>query len=262
MDRFTLVAAALSLAGSAALAAAPTKPAAKAPVAVNVTGTWGTNFSGGMDLLLHQDGSSVWGRDNGGYLVRGDWQQGRLTIFYRLDFRGGNTGPCSAPVVAVVTSQGTATRLEGSEFLASGEIRKRVLDRSSPNGGPESPYPYGEELKACGSLPAHDLIFASGSDVLQGTDWPLLAAVADLMKTEAALKIQIAGHTDSTGDAQKNKDLSQRRADSVKKVLMQKYGADGARITTKGWGAEQPLAPNDTEDGRAVNRRVEILVVS
>jgi OOP family OmpA-OmpF porin len=43
-------------------------------------------------------------------------------------------------------------------------------------------------------------------------------------------------------------------------VLVAKYGADGARITTKGFGAEQPLAPNDTEDGRSVDRRVEILV--
>jgi OmpA-OmpF porin, OOP family len=82
-----------------------------------------------------------------------------------------------------------------------------------------------------------------------------------LIKKEAALKIQISGHTDSTGDAQKNKDLSQRRADSVKKVLVEKYGADGARISTKGWGADQPVAPNETEEGRSVNRRVEILAL-
>jgi outer membrane protein OmpA-like peptidoglycan-associated protein len=262
MDRFGPVVAVLSLTGVAALAAGSDKPMAKPSVAVNVSGTWAGNFSGGMDLLLHQDGSLVWGRDNGGYLIRGDWRDGRLTIFYRLDFKGGDKGPCGAPAVAVLASQGTATRLEGSEFLADGKTQKRVLTRSSPNPGAESPYPYGEELKACGSLPAHDLVFASNSDALQGTDWPLLAAVADLMKADAALKIQIAGHTDSTGDAQKNKELSQRRADSVKRVLVQKYGADGARVNTKGFGSEQPLAPNDTEDGRSINRRVEILVVS
>jgi|GEM_PF-4752041 len=236
------------------------KSAAKSPVAVNVTGTWNTNFSGGMDLLLHQDGNLVRGKDNGGYLVRGDWRDGRLTLFYRLDFKGGDKGPCGAPAVAVVTSQGTATRLEGPEFLSNGKTQKRTLTRASPASGADTPYPYGAELKACGSLPAHDLVFASNSDALEGADWPLLAAVADLLKAEAGLKIQITGHTDSTGDAQKNQELSLRRADSVKKVLVTKYGADGARISTKGFGADQPLAPNDTEDGRSVNRRVEILV--
>jgi outer membrane protein OmpA-like peptidoglycan-associated protein len=259
MHRLTLVLA-VSLTVCAAWASGTQKAAGKPPVAVNVTGTWNTNFSGGMDLLLHQEGNLVWGKDNGGYLVRGDWRDGRLTLFYRLDFKGGDKGPCGAPAVAGLTSPGTATRLEGPEFLSDGKTQKRTLTRASPASGADSPYPYGAELKACGSLPAHDLVFASNSDKLEGTDWPLLAAVADLLKTEAALKIQISGHTDSTGDAQKNQELSLRRADSVKKVLVTKYGVDGARITTKGFGAEQPLAPNDTEDGRSVNRRVEILV--
>jgi outer membrane protein OmpA-like peptidoglycan-associated protein len=257
MQRLTLMLAVL-VAGTPALAAGKEK----APVAVNVTGTWNANFAGGMDLLLHQDGDLVWGKDNGGALIRGDWKDGRLTLFYRLDFKGGDKGPCDAPAIAVVTSHGTATRLEGSEFLPDGKTRVKSLNRASPNAGPDTPYPYGDELKACGSLPAHDLIFASNSDVLQGTDWPILAAVADLMKQEGGLKIQIGGHTDSTGDPQRNKELSKRRAESVKKMLVTKYGADAARISTKGWGADQPLAPNETEDGRSINRRVEILVIS
>jgi outer membrane protein OmpA-like peptidoglycan-associated protein len=232
------------------------------PVAVNVTGTWNANFAGGMDLLLHQEGNLVWGKDNGGYLIRGDWKDGHLTLFYRLDFKGGSTGPCGSPAIAVVTSQGTATRLEGPEFLSNGKTQKKTLTRASPNAGADTPYPYGDELKACGSLPAHDLVFASNADLLQGTDWPILAAIADLLKQEAALKIQIAGHTDSTGDPQKNKQLSQRRAENVRKMLVEKYRADGARISAKGWGADQPLAPNETEDGRSINRRVEILVVN
>jgi outer membrane protein OmpA-like peptidoglycan-associated protein len=229
-------------------------------VPINVTGTWNANFSGGMDLLLHQDGSVVWGKDNNGYLIRGDWSDGKLTLFYRLDFDGKNHS-CSAPAIAIVTSQGTATRLEGTEFLANGGTQIRTLTRASPNPGADFTYPYAAELKVCGSLPAHDLVFDINSDKLRGSEWPLLAAIADTMRKEGGLKIQILGHTDATGDPNKNKDLSQRRADAIKKVLTDKYKADASRISTKGWGQDQPLASNETEDGRSINRRVDILVV-
>jgi OmpA-OmpF porin, OOP family len=92
-----------------------------------------------------------------------------------------------------------------------------------------------------------------------GTDWPILAAVAEVLKGDPALKIEVSGHTDSTGEAKKNRELSERRAAAVKRALVEKYGADGARITAKGWGAEQPIQDNATEDGRAFNRRVEIV---
>ena len=95
---------------------------------------------------------------------------------------------------------------------------------------------------------------------MKGTDWPVLAKVSDLLKKEPALKIKVAGHTDSTGDAAHNQDLSLRRAETVKKALVEKYAADAARITTKGWGADQPLVDNGTDEGRAINRRVEILI--
>ena len=74
------------------------------------------------------------------------------------------------------------------------------------------------------------------------------------------MKVQVAGHTDNVGDAAKNQELSERRAGTVKKVLVEKYGADAARIATKGWGAEQPVAENGSDDGRALNRRVEIVL--
>jgi outer membrane protein OmpA-like peptidoglycan-associated protein len=254
MNRFAI---ALAFLATAALAGKGTKPAAS----INVTGSWDSNFSGGMTLLLHQEGNAVWGRDNAGYLVRGDWSDGRLTLFYRLDFKGDPGSSCSAPVIAVLASKGTATRVEGAEFLQDGSTQMRTLTRQSPNGGADFTYPYAAELKECGALPAHDLVFETASDKLKGSDWPLLVAVAELLKKEAGMKIQILGHTDSTGDAEQNKALSQRRADAVKKVLTDKYKADAARISTRGWGAEQPLASNDTDDGRAVNRRVEILAV-
>lgn len=250
---------------SSALAAGPPKGAAKpapkpAAPPVNVTGTWSSNIQGGAEFRLHQEGSRVWGQDHTGYLVRGSWTDGRLVLFYRYDLKP-DSPRCSALEVVIVKSKGTATRLEGVTFLEDGRASSRTLIRSSPEAGAEMVYPYGVELTKCGSLPTYELEFDVASDVLKGTDWPLLAAVADLLKKETALKIKVLGHTDSTGDAEKNRDLSGRRAAAVKKILVEKYGADPARVDTKGWGADQPIAPNEDEQGRALNRRVEIVVV-
>ena len=109
-------------------------------------------------------------------------------------------------------------------------------------------YPYAAELAQCGSLRTYELVFASGSDQMSGTDWPILSAVAETLKQNAGMKIQIAGHTDSTGDAKANQTLSDRRAATVKRILSEKYGADAARVTTKGWGGG--AARSRQRDGR------------
>ncbi len=144
--------------------------------------------------------------------------------------------------------------------MPSGQNQVRLFTRASPDPGADVASPFGSELKVCGGLPTYELAFEVTSDKLVGKDWPLLKSVADLLKEDSAIKIKILGHTDSTGDAEKNKDLSQGRAESVRKALVDKYGADATHISVKGWGAEQPLSTNDTEDGRALNRRVEIVV--
>jgi outer membrane protein OmpA-like peptidoglycan-associated protein len=96
---------------------------------------------------------------------------------------------------------------------------------------------------------------------MTGTDWPILGAVAETLKQNSGMKILIAGHTDSTGDAKANQALSDRRAATVKRILTEKYGADAAHVTTKGWGSEQAVSDNATDEGRALNRRVEIVLI-
>jgi len=238
------------------------KPVAKPATRINVTGTWSSNLPGGPDLRLFQEGDLVWGTDHlsqGG--VRGLWTEGRLELVYTDSVVDRNNPGCGPHTVLVVKSKGTASRLEGTGFdLASGKTQAKYLTRNTPDPGADFAYPYDQELKRCGQLFTWELAFESDSDKLMGSDWRVLAAVADLMKKEPALKIRIAGHTDSMGDAAHNQDLSLRRAEAVKKTLVDKYTADVSRITTKGWGAEQPLVDNATEEGRAVNRRVEILM--
>jgi outer membrane protein OmpA-like peptidoglycan-associated protein len=80
-----------------------------------------------------------------------------------------------------------------------------------------------------------------------------------IMKCFPNMNVQLEGHTDSTGDADANKKLSVDRAEAVK-AMMVAGGVDGSRINTAGWGQEKPIASNDTEEGKARNRRTELIV--
>lgn len=84
-----------------------------------------------------------------------------------------------------------------------------------------------------------------------------LDEVADVMNQNPTYRFELQGHTDNIGSAAYNQKLSERRAKSVKKYL-QKHGVTNGRLTTKGFGFSVPAASNDTSEGRALNRRVEI----
>ncbi|HOG08751.1 MAG: OmpA family protein [Syntrophales bacterium] len=87
-------------------------------------------------------------------------------------------------------------------------------------------------------------------------------SVADFMKEYPHSKATIEGHTDSVGNASFNKKLSQARADSVRKCLIEKFGIDASRLTAVGYGEEMPIESNATRDGRQKNRRVEAIIES
>jgi len=89
----------------------------------------------------------------------------------------------------------------------------------------------------------------------------VLIEMVKLMKNNPDLKIEIQGHTDNTGSADHNLDLSTRRADRVRKFLLL-YGIEAPRMVSKGYGEEKPVAPNGTEEGRAKNRRVELININ
>jgi outer membrane protein OmpA-like peptidoglycan-associated protein len=90
---------------------------------------------------------------------------------------------------------------------------------------------------------------------------PLIEEMARALKDHRLIKrVEIEGHTDSTGDPSFNKKLSQERADAVKNALIRR-GVDGGRLVPRGYGEERPIAPNLTHAGRAKNRRVEFTIL-
>ena len=104
-----------------------------------------------------------------------------------------------------------------------------------------------------------DILFATDSATLQPTLVSDLRAVAQSLQRYPNSTVQVVGHTDNVGAAAYNQDLSQRRAGSVAAVLRD-YGVPGGRIVSVGRGEDQPVASNLTAQGRAQNRRVEIII--
>jgi outer membrane protein OmpA-like peptidoglycan-associated protein len=103
------------------------------------------------------------------------------------------------------------------------------------------------------------LLFDTGKSTLKQTSKEEITNMAQILKAFPAVNIKIGGYTDNTGSAQTNKKLSQDRADVVMAELVQ-LGIDKARLAAEGYGPEHPVASNDTEAGRAENRRIAVRV--
>ncbi|MEO5782008.1 MAG: OmpA family protein [Ginsengibacter sp.] len=107
------------------------------------------------------------------------------------------------------------------------------------------------------NLAAKNIFFATGSAKLLAKSYHSLNNVVTILTDNPTYKVDIAGHTDTTGTAEKNHVLSHDRANSVKAYLISK-GIDESRMTTEGYGFDRPIATNKTAAGRAKNRRVEM----
>jgi len=88
----------------------------------------------------------------------------------------------------------------------------------------------------------------------------VLDEAAALLQKHERVVVEVAGHTDSVGSESYNQGLSERRAVAVKEYLTAK-GITASRLTARGYGEAQPVASNDTKEGRAENRRVELIVL-
>ena len=102
--------------------------------------------------------------------------------------------------------------------------------------------------------------FEFDSAVLQESSYPSIDSLAIFLKENPSITVEISGFTDNSGTAEHNQKLSQDRANSVKEALINK-GVDAARMTAVGYGSNNPIKPNDTEENKALNRRVEIRIL-
>ena len=117
-----------------------------------------------------------------------------------------------------------------------------------------------EPIAANSKITLNNVFFDFDKNELKQESFVELDKLADLLKKNPTVKIEISGHTDNKGDKKYNLTLSQKRAESVVNYLLQK-GIAAARLVAKGYGDTMPIAPNDTEENKAKNRRTEVKVL-
>ena len=117
-------------------------------------------------------------------------------------------------------------------------------------------------LETGGAMPLDDLVFGSGADALEDRDYASLAALADYLRANPERKLTFVGHTDASGGLDGNVSLSRRRAESVRLRMIETYNIGGARLDAQGVGYLSPRATNLTDQGRAQNRRVEVMLTA
>lgn len=136
------------------------------------------------------------------------------------------------------------------------------LGLAAPTDPLPAPGDLGAMLDRNGAVALDDLVFASGAAALADGDYASLAALAAWLAAYPDKTVALVGHTDASGSLVANIALSERRADLVREVLIDRYGVEAARLSSEGVGYLAPRATNQTEDGRQKNRRVEAIVTS
>lgn len=110
-----------------------------------------------------------------------------------------------------------------------------------------------------GHIALYGLFFDTGKDQLKTESKPALVEIAKALKADNNLKVYVVGHTDNVGSLQTNQQLSERRAASIVSSLTTEFGIKASHLIPIGVGLAAPVTTNDTEEGRSLNRRVELV---
>jgi outer membrane protein OmpA-like peptidoglycan-associated protein len=138
-----------------------------------------------------------------------------------------------------------------------GDTTKRMIRISYPVQS--APHRIAESLSATGRAEVYGIYFDFAKSTIRPESEPVLKEIADVMGKNPAWKLGVEGHTDNIGGASSNQDLSTRRAAAVRQALVDRYHVAGSRLAPAGFGASRPKETNDTLEGRARNRRVELV---
>ena len=117
------------------------------------------------------------------------------------------------------------------------------------------------ELAPGDAVVLQNIQFEFNSSALTADSESGIQILTDFLKRNPDLKVELAGHTDNVGNESYNQKLSADRSETVRKALVAN-GIEKNRLTAKGYGASKPLAPNDTEEHRAINRRTEMIIIN
>lgn len=236
------------------------------------------NLGGGVRYFVTQ-AFSVNGQLVGSHSADDDLDDGTVSLGVAYSFGGSEPKKEPAPVVAAApldsdgdgvidpndkcpgTPAGVKVDANGCELDSDGD---GVVDSKDACPGT----PPGTRVDARGCVPQKatvetiklNILFATNSDVVTEQYQAEVKKVADFLNKHSDVTVTIEGHTDSQGSDAYNQALSQRRADSVKKQLVTRYGIAAERVTAVGFGESRPVASNDTAAGRAENRRVVALM--
>jgi outer membrane protein OmpA-like peptidoglycan-associated protein len=147
------------------------------------------------------------------------------------------------------------------EEVSSGNWYRQtiVVDKELPEEVVANAAALSTGLTGAGHTVVNGILFDTGKADLKPESDAALQEVSKLLKGNPALKVYVVGHTDNVGGLAANMDLSKRRATSVVQSLTTKYGVSGAQLQPYGDGPYAPVASNDSEDGRTLNRRVELV---
>ncbi|HAR97064.1 MAG TPA: hypothetical protein DCR97_14055 [Deltaproteobacteria bacterium] len=115
------------------------------------------------------------------------------------------------------------------------------------------------DINATGHVSIYGIYFDTGKSEIKPDSDAAISEIARLLKTNGALKVHVVGHTDNVGSFDSNMKLSKDRADAVARTLSGKYGIAALRLKAHGVASLAPVTSNDTEDGKAKNRRVELV---
>jgi OOP family OmpA-OmpF porin len=133
---------------------------------------------------------------------------------------------------------------------------EEVVAYTEPEPIPEpAPEPVAETVRV-----ELDVKFDFDKAVVKEGSFDDIRDLAEFMKQFPQTTTVVEGHTDSVGTDSYNQQLSERRAMAVREVLVNQYGVQGGRVDAIGYGEARPVADNETEEGRAINRRVEAAV--
>jgi len=132
-------------------------------------------------------------------------------------------------------------------------VAKKMVDGTSSE--------MAKQIASTGSVNLYGIYFDTDKTDIKPQSKPTMDEVGKLLTSDAGLKLKVVGHTDNVGTADYNNDLSLRRAQAVAGALVHDYNIAADRLTASGAGFTQPVASNDTEEGRAKNRRVELVKI-